>query len=105
MKHLILIFAVIFSGIAIMPCQDAAASEIACSTEMSGHEATDAHSDETAEDLCSPFCACHCCHIHKVRIAASVNTLLPLTAEESKEALTAALLSKNFFSIWHPPKV
>lgn len=105
MKHLILLFAVIFAGIALVPCQDAAASEKACGTEVNGHEAADPHSDETPEDLCSPFCSCHCCHIHKVRIAASANTLLPLTAEESKEALTPMLLSKNFFSIWHPPKV
>jgi hypothetical protein len=105
MKHLILLFAVIFAGIVIVPCQDAAASETACGTEIDEQDAADLHSDETAEDLCSPFCACHCCHIHKVKVAASVNTLVPLAAEESKAALIHTLLSKDFFSIWHPPKV
>ena len=26
------------------------------------------HSNDTTQDLCSPFCQCHCCHVHVVEI-------------------------------------
>lgn len=105
MKNLVFLFAIVFACLAVLPCKDGAASHGDCATEMNGHEAGDQHhEDETASDLCSPFCSCHCCQIHKVGIVASEAVLIPLISED-EDAFIPARLSQKFYSIWHPPKV
>lgn len=48
-----------------LPCSDAnfPANESQTETIMHGH--TD-HSENGTSDLCSPFCTCHCCHVHTI---------------------------------------
>lgn len=105
MKNLVFLFAVAFACLAVLPCKDGTILHGDCATEVDGHETGDQHHpDETASELCSPFCSCHCCQIHKVGIAASEDVLIPLKSE-NKDTFISARLSKEFYSIWHPPKV
>jgi len=62
MNFFALILALYFLGLNLVPCED--------SGEFSG---TDSHVQEISPDLefsssdaddCSPFCQCHCCHVH-----------------------------------------
>lgn len=104
MKYLIFIFAFYFAGLTAMPCNDAAASHGDCGTELSGPETADQHQGESPEEEnCSPFCTCHCCKIQKVGIVTS-EAISISAVRESKDPLTPPLLSKDFFSVWHPPK-
>ena len=104
MKYLIFIFAVVFASLAVLPCPDAPASQGNCVGELDGHEEDDQHQDESSEELCSPFCTCHCCHLPLVITGTIENASIP-TLNERTGSLTPSLISKEFYSIWHPPKV
>ncbi|WP_194526197.1 DUF6660 family protein [Zobellia roscoffensis] len=63
MKSLTLILSLYFLALNVMPCSDAepvSGDEVAVISDSGdGHGHTD-------NDLCSPFCQCHCCHTHTV---------------------------------------
>lgn len=104
MKHLIFIFAVIFATLAVLPCPDAFASEKECDRELSAHEADDRHQDETANDLCSPFCSCQCCHLQALIMETFIMPLGPLT-DPAKDQFIPTLFPTEYITVWHPPKV
>lgn len=60
-KHLAIILAVFFLGLNFVPCDD---------VMYSNHQDTQVQVSEHGEhspletDSCSPFCQCHCCHVH-----------------------------------------
>ncbi len=104
MKQLIFIFAFIFAGIAILPCQDVAASQQECDTAVNGHKAGDPHAGDASSDLCSPFCSCQCCHIHTALLTDASAAVFTAFIETDKDHFVPAMFSKQFYSIWHPPK-
>jgi hypothetical protein len=101
MKYLIVIWSLLISSMAVMPCADAAAD---CGEEVHWHE-TASHDHQEAEgaDVCSPFCFCHCCHLHTVVVEVSEEVFIDHTGK-NKNHFTASHYSQTFYSIWHPPK-
>ncbi len=71
MKIITAILAIYIFGLNFMPCND----NVADLEEQSGIHLTsseDGHQDhEHSSDLCSPFCQCHCCHIHVIDVQLS----------------------------------
>ena len=47
-----------------MPCADTASDSNYALNEFS--QTADADHDHSVYDLCSPFCQCHCCHVHTI---------------------------------------
>lgn len=66
MKIFSIILSFYFLGLNFTPCEDAAAEANDAQTEFSV-EADTGHDHSTA-DMCSPFCNCHCCHVHTIDI-------------------------------------
>lgn len=62
MKVLALILSIYILGLNIVPCADYDTSTQEVKTEVS--QALDHDHQHQDSDLCSPFCQCHCCHIH-----------------------------------------
>ncbi len=47
-----------------MPCADTIQEN--SETQASFSQVADADHDHSSQDLCSPFCHCHCCHVHSI---------------------------------------
>ncbi|WP_242203620.1 DUF6660 family protein [Aestuariivivens insulae] len=62
MKILTTILAIYIFALNIVPCEDGVAISDEVKTELS--QAIDHDHQHQDADLCSPFCQCHCCHIH-----------------------------------------
>ena len=62
MKFLALILSIYIFGLNLVPCEDNNGFENEVNTEISQNFDNDHQHQEL--DLCSPFCQCHCCHIH-----------------------------------------
>lgn len=60
MKLLSIILSFYLIGLTFVPCEDKANQVDTSHEQIADHE--DQH--QTGTDLCSPFCQCHCCHIH-----------------------------------------
>ena len=65
MKFLAVILSVYFLALNFAPCEDDASVCDNDTTEISQHSDSD-HDHGTSDD-CSPFCQCHCCHVHVVQ--------------------------------------
>ena len=64
MKLLSIIFSFYLIGLTIVPCEDESNLDTVSFEQITDLE--DQH--QTGADLCSPFCQCHCCHIHVLNI-------------------------------------
>lgn len=62
MKVLALILSIYIFALNLVPCEDNAIPDNEVKTEIS--QALDNDHQHQGADLCSPFCQCHCCHIH-----------------------------------------
>jgi hypothetical protein len=99
------LFMALYIGIlASVPCTDGAIN----------HENTEEHhdhssSEDTHQDLCSPFCACSCCGVTFIlNMIAHTDNLLLLSSTTFKGveiAFTSKFLSTTLGSIWQPPKI
>ncbi len=63
MKFLAIILSVYFLGLNFTPCDDAVTydSEAEVSVVL---DADQDHQESGGPDDCTPFCLCHCCHVH-----------------------------------------
>ncbi len=111
MRVLTFIFVAYLLVLAVQPCKDGLLPR-----DNQWHEIqTVAHLDQSSQDtnnspddLCSPFCVCSCCGINSVpNIVYSV----PATTFQNLEKATAEFSqykspyeSTRSFSIWQPPK-
>lgn len=64
MKFLAVILSVYFLGLNFLPCEDGLIS-LGDEHQQEQVEHTDKHAPDAGDD-CSPFCQCHCCHVHVV---------------------------------------
>ncbi|MGB6153824.1 MAG: DUF6660 family protein [Pricia sp.] len=64
MKFLVVILSVYFLGLNLMPCQDEPATEDSAQLGMVEMYSAGQDHGPCSSDLCSPFCGCHCCHVH-----------------------------------------
>ncbi|MHA7944451.1 DUF6660 family protein [Formosa sp. 3Alg 14/1] len=62
MKFLAVILSIYILALNFAPCEDIASIDDDITTEIT--QQSDANHDHNATDECSPFCQCHCCHIH-----------------------------------------
>jgi len=102
-KNLAIILSVYFLGLNFVPCEDAVVltnleSQVQQLSEHSEHSPIQA-------DNCSPFCQCHCCHVH-------VTNFNPHTFKTPDFAISTIIINKgenlgeelpNFH--FQPPKV
>ncbi|MFV0573641.1 MAG: DUF6660 family protein [Xanthomarina gelatinilytica] len=65
MKVLTLILSIYIFALNLVPCEDNGISNNEVKTEIT--QALDNDHQHENTDLCSPFCQCHCCHIHVIQ--------------------------------------
>ena len=64
MKIFTVILSIYFLTLNFAPCSDTPPDRNDAQIEFS--QATDADHEHQSNDLCSPFCQCHCCHVHAI---------------------------------------
>lgn len=74
MKYLAFIFSIYIFALNLVPCADYVLSDDDAKTEIS--QTVDNNHQHQDSDLCSPFCQCHCCHIHATYFNTAENTLV-----------------------------
>ncbi|MDT0294931.1 DUF6660 family protein [Mesonia ostreae] len=68
MRVIALIFSIYILGINFVPCNDVAQENLSNDlVENVANTEQHSHSHDNFLDLCSPFCQCHCCHIHVIK--------------------------------------
>ena len=63
-KILAFILSIYILGLNFAPCEDSDVSAIDVTVEVS--QIVDADQGHSDLDFCSPFCQCHCCHVHTI---------------------------------------
>jgi uncharacterized protein DUF6660 len=84
MKIMAVLLSVYFLALNFAPCSD-----FENSTDNAQIETLigfDGDYDQGTTDLCSPFCQCHCCHVHTVDFG--IDGIEPLVAGISSEIFT-----------------
>ncbi|KJD33785.1 hypothetical protein PK35_03255 [Tamlana nanhaiensis] len=102
MKFLAFILSIYIFTLNLMPCEDSVVADNEVKTEISQkHDSDHNHQDN---DLCSPFCQCHCCHIHVTQCQATeYNLVKPIISTQVGHHFEG--LVKNFnASILQPPR-
>ena len=100
MKILIAILSFYMLGLNFVPCNDAEVESKESVAHFSDHKKQEHHNHEHSSDLCSPFCQCHCCHIHIIdfqpvaatTITAEINTQNFLHFENTGKDIQTQLL-------------
>ncbi|MCO5231446.1 MAG: hypothetical protein M9958_09855 [Chitinophagales bacterium] len=91
-------------AISFAPCADAA--DYFCDKNKSEQSQQDSHQHT---DICSPFCACNCCHLPMVNYNGSVSILpnnkISLDLEEEFSSHYPFFVSLYYQNIWQPPKI
>ncbi|MGR7813651.1 DUF6660 family protein [Lacinutrix undariae] len=62
MKFITFILSFYLLALNFMPCSDSVPNNNEFQTEISQH--IDLEHEHNNLDFCSPFCQCHCCHVH-----------------------------------------
>ena len=62
MKYLAFLFSVYLLALSFVPCSDTAETHDKDATSKIASHSDSTHSHEGTGDICSPFCACACCH-------------------------------------------
>ncbi|MAP53899.1 MAG: hypothetical protein CL605_03260 [Altibacter sp.] len=101
MKVVAFILSIYFLALNFSPCEDNSVVTDELKTEIS-QSTSDGHLDF---DLCSPFCQCHCCHIHATNFNQS-DFMAASTDISTEVFFHADGLEKDFNnSILQPPRV
>lgn len=68
MRIIALILSIYILGINFVPCSDVAQENLSNDVvENVASVEEHSHSQDGVVDLCSPFCQCHCCHVHVIK--------------------------------------
>ncbi|WP_081209206.1 DUF6660 family protein [Salegentibacter sediminis] len=68
MKFLTIILSFYFLGLNFLPCDDAVVYEDQENVSVVLDSNQD-HRESDGQDVCPPFCICHCCHVHVVQFS------------------------------------
>ncbi len=100
MKFIAFILSTYILALNLSPCEDNIPSASDVKVEISQAE-DNGHKDL---DLCSPFCQCHCCHVHTIDFG--LTSFEPLVAIISSEIFTHfdSLGEEIQYSIFQPPR-
>ncbi|WP_349351058.1 MULTISPECIES: DUF6660 family protein [unclassified Flagellimonas] len=102
MKFLTIILSFYFLALNVVPCGDSGkAKDDAQVVSVMDY---DGNHDQDCE-LCSPFCQCHCCHVHTIDF--DIAEFQPLQSVISQENFAYFdSLGKDFaLSLYQPPQV
>ncbi|MDW5289596.1 DUF6660 family protein [Formosa sp. PL04] len=103
MKFLAVILSIYILALNFAPCEDTASFDDDTTTEFSEH--SDSNHDHNASDECSPFCQCHCCHIHATQFI-PLEISFTISEISTKLFLHFDSLGKDFNqTILQPPRV
>lgn len=91
----------IFALVAL-PCADVSNADQVKNTAISQNSHTHRHS---ADDLCSPFCACSCCVSSIISPEYAIQLNNCLLAPDYNSCYISSYVSSLFASIWQPPKI
>ncbi|MFI5171837.1 MAG: DUF6660 family protein [Chitinophagales bacterium] len=104
MKIIFAILSIVILYLGSAPCADAFHThkeniEVA----TNGNE----HHQENHEDLCPPFCSCNCCgnSVSTSNAFYQANLKLLIDSELFYSKDVSQFISRNFSSIWQPPKI
>ncbi|MDT0651183.1 MULTISPECIES: DUF6660 family protein [Autumnicola] len=100
MKIFTIILSLYFLALNFAPCSDTVPDSD--DTQLEFSQTTDA--DHNDSDLCSPFCQCHCCHVHTIDF--ELMTFEPFQDPISNMILTSFQHhGKDFHtSLFQPPR-
>jgi hypothetical protein len=104
MKFLAIILSVYFLGLNFVPCEDTPMEMEKVETEISEVITLNKVTAGSVDD-CSPFCQCHCCHIHVARFD---GTYYPLLEPEISTSilLTGGIIGQEFpDDHFQPPRI
>ena|SRR5690606_35879022 len=107
-KYIAFILSLYFLALNFTPCSDDV-STISCGnmnleTEAQIDSDTSGHCDGENEDLCSPFCQCHCCHVHVINLLTDYFEVFSPEVPASSFAHSDSLGKELPFSILQPPR-
>ncbi|MCO5233963.1 MAG: hypothetical protein LC105_11230 [Chitinophagales bacterium] len=106
MRFFTVILSVYLLLISFAPCADA--SDSFCDKLKLEH-AHDQDSNHQHSDVCSPFCACNCCHLSMMANSESTyymtDKLFIAHIEESYSSQHYFFVSTYYQNIWQPPKI
>jgi len=101
MKFLAFILSIYILTLNLAPCEDYTVLDDEVKIEISQQSL----GDHTDLDLCSPFCQCHCCHIHATYLS-KVDCAIASIDISTKLFFHFNGLEKDFTtSILQPPRV
>ncbi|WP_082830750.1 DUF6660 family protein [Cochleicola gelatinilyticus] len=66
MKLFTIIFSLYLLALNFSPCSDMVTAGESDTVQIEVSQTTDSDHNHTSSDLCSPFCNCHCCHVHTI---------------------------------------
>ncbi len=85
-----------------MPCEDEVISQDE-NTEF--HQVENSHSSQSSADDCSPFCQCHCCHVHMLSFNSSDQELISLEISSEIPEINSQLGDDIPNSFFQPPRI
>jgi len=102
LKYFALILSIYFLALNLAPCSDV--GNVKDDSQITSVYDFDGDHDQDCE-LCSPFCQCHCCHVHTVDFGiADFEPLQPAIPQEDFAHVDN--LGKDFLhSLFQPPQV
>lgn len=103
MKIIALILSIYILALNFTPCEDNNAINDDVKVELSQN--TDFDYNHIALDLCSPFCQCHCCHIHATYFNTAENCIVSNDISTEIFSHFDSLGEDIHNSILQPPRV
>lgn len=103
MKFFALILSIYIFGLNLASCDDYDVLNNEVKTEIS--QTIDAEYQQQDSDLCSPFCQCHCCHVHTTQFKIVEFTITSTTISTEVYYHFKGLVKDFNAIILQPPQV
>ncbi|MEO2052212.1 MAG: DUF6660 family protein [Allomuricauda sp.] len=102
MKFFTVILSIYVLALNVVPCSDA--GNVTEDSQGVYLVQFDGEHSENCE-LCSPFCQCHCCHVHTIHFGIAKFELLQATIPQDNFAHFDSIGKDITFSLFQPPQV
>ena len=103
MKYVAFILSFYFLALNVMPCTDNDTSVDDLQTHISYQQGS--NHNQGGLDYCSPFCSCHCCHVHTIKFDPIVFKIIkPVIFQETFDLFNDPTKDIHT-SILQPPQV
>jgi len=101
-KIIAVILSMYFLALNLVPCSD---DGISHSADVEFQVDLDHDQDGHNGDLCSPFCQCHCCHVHTINFG--IVDFVPISIPISQESFgnLSNTGQEITYSLLQPPRV